>query len=100
MWGYLVETSEPVPRQSPDPLSELKQVMVAVSRGEGDVGFRAVIELPTSQNSICFSVLNAGDTARASLNAKERLIPKRCRGVVPDASTWHKTMLIVTTDSQ
>ena len=33
-------------RQSPDPLSEPKQVIVAVSRGEGDVGFRAVIELP------------------------------------------------------
>lgn len=30
--------------QRPDPLTEPKQVIVAVSRGEGDVGFRAVIE--------------------------------------------------------
>ncbi len=29
-----------------DPLSEPKQVIVAVFGGEGDVGFRAVIELP------------------------------------------------------
>ena len=55
---YLVETSESVPKDSPDPLSEPKQVIVAVSRGEGDVGSRTVIEF-TYQNSIWFSVLNA-----------------------------------------
>ena len=41
-----------------DPLTEPKQVIVAVCRAEGDVGFQAVICI-TSQNSIWSSVLNA-----------------------------------------
>ena len=32
---------------------------VAVSRGEGDVGFGAVTESPTTQNSIWFSVVGS-----------------------------------------
>ena len=47
VWGCLVETREPVPRTKDlIRLLSREKFIVAVCRGEGDVGFRAVIALP------------------------------------------------------